>query len=74
MFADSAIANSYEQKSDKVEYMLQFGVVPFMRSVTLNEPKGLPFYFRFDETTAPQVKKQYDAYATYSSMHFGRTI
>ena len=74
MFPDSAIANSYKQKSDKVKYMLQFGVAPFMRSVILNELKGLPFSFRFDETTTSQVKKQYDAYATYNSKHFGRII
>ena len=52
--------------------MLQFGVAPFMRSVILNELKGLPFSFLFDETS--QVKKQYDAYATYNSKHFGRII
>ena len=74
LFPDSAIANSYKQKSDKVKYMLQFGVAPFMRSVILNELKGLPFSFRFDETTTSQVKKQYDAYATYNSKHFGCII
>ena len=73
MFPDSAIANSYKQKSDKVKYMLQFGVAPFMRSVILNEMKGLPFSFCFDRTTS-QVEKQYDAYATYNSKHFGRII
>ena len=74
MFPDSAIANSYKQKSDKVKYMLQFGVAPLMESFILNELKGLPFSFRFDETTTFQVKKQYDAYATYKSKHFGRII
>ena len=51
IFPDSAIASSYKQKSDKVKYMLQFGVAPVKRSVILNEPKGLPFSFYFDETT-----------------------
>ena len=45
-----------------------------MRSVILNELKGLPFSFRFDETTISQVKKHYDAYATYNSKHFGRIL
>ena len=74
MFPDSAIANSYKQKSDKVKYMLQFGVAPFMRSVILNKLKWLPFSFRFDETTTSKVKKQYDVYVTYSSKHFCRII
>ena len=74
IFPDSAIANSYKRKSDKVKYMLQFGVAPFMRVVILNELKQLPFSFCFDETTTSQVKKQYDGYATYNSKHFGRII
>ena len=74
MFPDLVIANSYKQKSDNVKYILQFGVAPFMRSAILNELKGLPFSFHFDETTTSQVKKQYDTYATYNSKHFGYII
>ena len=74
MLPDSSSVNSYKQKSDELKYMLQFGVAPFMRSAILNELKGLPFSFRFDETTTSEVQKQYEAYATYNSRHFGRIV
>ena len=35
-----------------------------MRKIILKELRGLPFSFRFDETTTFRIKKQYDAYAT----------
>ena len=33
----------------------------------MEELKGMPFSFRFDETTTSQVRKQYDGYITYYS-------
>jgi len=74
MFPDSKIASSYGQKADKVKYMIQFGIAPYLQKIILNELKELPFSFRFDETTTSQVKKQYDAYATYHSVHFKQII
>ena len=45
--------------------MLQFSFTPYMREIISKELRGLPLYFRFSETTTSQIKKQYDAYATY---------
>ena len=33
-----------------------------------------PFFFKFDETTTQQIKKQYDSFVTYYSFRFYRTI
>ena len=36
--------------------------------------KNLSFLFRVDETTTLQIQKQFDAYATYDTRHFGQTV
>lgn len=74
MFPDSEIAKSYKQKANKVKYTVQFALAPFFQGIILKELSDLPFSFRFDETTTSQIKKQYDAYATYHSSHFGQII
>ena len=63
MFPDFATTNSYQQEAGKV-------IAPYPKDIILNEPKELPFSFRFDEATTSQIKKQYDGYATYHSKHF----
>ena len=75
MFPDSKIASSHRQKTidkrqkaDKVKYMIQFGIAPYLQKIILNELKELPFSFRFDETTASQVKKQCICYIPLSSL------
>ena len=74
MFPDSEIAKRYKQKQNKVRYMIQFGIAPVIQDTILDELRGQPFCFMFDETTTSQIKKQYDGYATYHSKHFGRII
>ena len=74
MFPNSATANSYQQKADKVKYTIQFGIALYLKDIILNELKELPFSFRFDETTTSQIKKQYDGYVTYHSQYFGRIV
>ena len=74
MFPDSANANSYQQKADKVKHTIQFGIAPYLKDITLNKLKELPFSFRLDETTTSQIKKQCDGYAIYHSKHFGRIV
>ena len=74
MFPDSDIAKAYHQKRNKVKYMLQFGIAPVIQRKLLAELKDQPYTFKFDETTTSQIKKQYDAYATYHSHHFGRVV
>ena len=50
--------------------MIQFGIVPYLKELTLKELEDLPFSFRFDESKTSKIKKQYDAYATYQSNLF----
>ena len=66
MFPDSEIAKSYAQKADKIKYMMQFGIALVIRDIILDDLKGKPFSFLFDETTTSQIKKQYEGYATFS--------
>lgn len=74
MFSDSTIAKSFQQKNKKLKYMIQFGIVPYLKELTLKELVDLPFSFRFDESKTSKIKKQYDAYATYQSNHFSRIL
>ena len=69
MFTDSDIAKGYSQGPNKVKYMIQFGIAPIIRGIILDDLRGKPFSFRFDETTTSQVRKQYDGYASYYSDH-----
>ena len=67
MFPDSEIAKSYSQGETKVKYVIQFGIVPYIKQLILGDIKGKPFSFLFDETNTQQVKKQFDAYLQYLS-------
>ena len=70
MFPESKIASSYRQKTkgyDKVKYMIQFDIAPYLQNIILNELKELLFSFRFDETTTSPVKKQYWCCLLYTS-------
>ena len=51
MFPDPTTCNSYQQKTDKVKYTVQFGITPYLKDIILNEP------FSFGETTTSQIKK-----------------
>ena len=62
MFPDSEIAKSYSQGETKVKYVIQFGIAPYVKQLILDDIKGKPFSFLFDETTT-----QFDAYLQYWS-------
>ena len=66
-FSDSEIAKNYEMGQTKLKYLLGYGIYPHLRDCMLKELEGMPFTFRFDETTTSQVKKQYDGYVSYYS-------
>ena len=57
MFPDSEIARAYKQGETKVMYSIKFGIAPFLKQQMMNRLKGVPFTFKFDETTTCQVKK-----------------
>ena len=65
MFPNSKIAESYQQQETKLKYLLQFGIVPYIRKKLLMEVKDQAFCFKFDESTTEQVKKQCDDYFIY---------
>ena len=58
----------------QMKYMMQFGIAPVIRVIILDDLKGKPFSFRFDETTTSQIKKQYDGYAIFFSDHFNQIV
>ena len=67
MFPDSVIAKNYQQCRTKVGYNIKYGISPFVKELFLNDFKGSPFVFKFDETTTLQQKTQYDGYVQYWS-------
>ena len=58
MFPDSDIAKSYAQGKTKLEYTIKFGIAPYVREKLMNELIGVPYTFKFNETTTSQVKKK----------------
>ena len=67
MFPDSAIAACYKQSYSKIAYMLKYGIADFLNKDLLFDVRGVPYTFKFDETTTIQTKKQYDGYLQYWS-------
>ena len=63
-FPDSAITKGYKQGKTKITYVIQHGIVPYIADLLQQNIASKPFSFKFDETTASQIKKQYDAYLT----------
>ena len=55
-------------------YMVQFGIVSYIKRIIYSEVKEMPFTFYFDEITTSQLKKQYNVYATYYSYFFQQII
>ena len=67
MFPDSAIAKSFTGGATKISYLVKHGLTPYFEERLKNNISGVPFTFKFDETTTKQVKKQYDGYLCYWS-------
>ena len=67
MFSDPKIAQGYSQGHTKANYMLQYGIVLYIKEELLKRIKDVLYCFKFDETTNSQIKKQYDGYITYYS-------
>ena len=66
-FPDSIIAKGYKQNETKMKYSIQYGIAPYFKKLLVDDLKGVPFCFEFDETTTEQVIKQYDGYVQYWS-------
>ena len=67
MFPDSSIAENYQMSRTKTSYVIKHGIAPFVKEQAVEEFRGTPFVFKFDETTTIQTKKQYDAYVQFWS-------
>ena len=67
MFPNSSIAVSYKQSYTKVSYILKFCIAGHLKKQLIYDVKGVPYTFKFDETTTIQTKKQYDGYLQYWS-------
>ena len=67
MFPDSSIAKSYEMPSTELQYLMKFGISPYVIEKLIYDVKNTPYTFKFDETTNRQVHKQYDGYLQYWS-------
>ena len=61
------LLKTYHQSRTKVNYVIKHGISPYVKELNINDFKGSPFVFKFDETTTVQVKKQYDGYVQYWS-------
>ena len=67
MFPNSSIAKSYEMSSTKLQYILKFGVSPYVKEKLICNVKNSPCTFKFDERTNRQAHKQYDGHLQYWS-------
>ncbi|XP_066933369.1 uncharacterized protein [Clytia hemisphaerica] len=61
------LLKSFTCGATKMSYLVKHGLAPFFEKEIMDDIDSTPFGFKFDETTTKQVKKQYDAYATYWS-------
>ena len=66
--------SSYCWRMLAIIYMVQFGIASYIKRIIYSEVKEMPFTFYFDEITTSQLKKQYNAYATYYSNFFQQII
>ena len=67
IFPDSSTAASYKQSYTKVSYILKFSVTDHLKKQLIYGVKGVPYTFKFDETTTILTKKQYHGYLQYWS-------
>ena len=70
MFPDSSIAQDFTSASAKMAYIIKYGSGEYFKDTLKEDLHHVSFTFNFDESTATQVKKQYDPYACYwSKLH-----
>ena len=67
MFRGHPAAENCKCSSTKSAYLLQYGIVDIFKEELVKDMEGVPYTFKYDETTTSQVKKQYDAYMSYWS-------
>ena len=60
MFPDLQIVAKYSQEEIKSKYVVHLGLDPFVEDELITDVQKNPCSFKFEETTASQVKKQYD--------------
>lgn len=50
MFHDSKIASNYQMSYTKMQYVLEFGIMPFIKENILSDFRETAFTIKFDET------------------------
>ena len=56
MFPDSSIAQSFTSSASKMAYSVNYGLVEYFKEQVPLDLEGVPYPFKFDETTTFQVK------------------
>ena len=74
MFPGHPAAENYKCSSTKSAYLLQYGIVDIFKEEIVKDMEGVPYTFKFDETTTSQVKKQYNAYISYWSRQYNEVV
>ena len=64
MFPDPSVAQSFTSSASKVAYIIKYGLAEYFKKQMQLDLEGVPYTYKFDETTTFQVKKQYVAYVT----------
>ena len=62
MSQDLQIAAKYSQEETKSNYVVQFGLTPFVQDELITGAQKTQYSFKFDATMTSQVRKQYDGY------------
>ena len=70
MLTDTKIAQSFRQAETKAKYVLQCGIVSYLRKNMLKDFKDQPFNLNLENQQRVKLRKQYNAYAQFrSSLH-----
>ena len=70
MLTDTKIVESFRQAETKAKYVLQFGIVSYLRKNMLKDFKDQPFNLNLENQQRVKLRKQYNAYAQFrSSLH-----
>ena len=60
--------------ADKTQYIIVYGIAPFVKNFIIHDGKGKCFMYKFDETIKSKVEKHQDGYITHSSDFFKQII
>ena len=56
--------------ADKIKDFIVYGIPQFVKDFLIHDTKGKCFTYRFNETIASKVEKQYNGYISHSHSNF----